>query len=70
MCIHEPIKRIVIELLHIITGISTEILRTNFIYIIIITIILTIIIMPAIFIINKYLPFLIGRKKGEKNANN
>lgn len=70
MCIHEPIKRIVIELLHIITGISTEILRTNFIYIIIITIILIIIIMPIIFIINKYLPFLIGRKKGEKNANN
>lgn len=70
MCIHEPIKRIVIELLHIITGTSTEILRTNFIYIIIITIILIIVIIPAIFIINKYLPFLIGRKKGEKNANN
>ncbi len=69
MGIHEPLKRIVIELMDRITHISAEILRTNFISIIMLTIILTIICIPFIFIIKRYLPFLIGRKKEKRYVN-
>lgn len=63
MCIHEPIKRVVIEILHILTNISEEILRTNIIYIIIITTILMMMMFPIILFINKKTPFLIGKRK-------
>lgn len=65
MCCHEPIKRIVIKLVSIITNISEQILRSNIIYSLIITTVILFVILPIIFIINKYLPFVIGRKTGK-----
>ena len=65
MCCYEPIKRIVIKLVSIITNISEQILRSNIIYSLIITTVILFVILPIIFIINKYLPFVIGRKTGK-----
>lgn len=70
MGVHEPIKRIIIELLHRIFKIQTEILRVNFIWIILTTIVLLLVCLPIIYIINNYLPFLIGRKKEKRNVTN
>lgn len=69
MGIHEPIKRIVIEIIHRVTNISNDILRTQIFGILSITIILILTCVPCIYVINNYLPFLIGRKKEKKNAS-
>lgn len=69
MGIHEPIKRVIIELMERITRIPAEILRTNLIGIIVLTIILSIICIPFIFMIKRYFPFLIGRKKEKEYVN-
>ena len=61
MCIHEPIKRVVIKLMSMATKIPEITLRTNFLWIILITIILMIILVPFILIINKYFPFFLGK---------
>lgn len=69
MGVHEPIKRALIEIIHRILNISIEMLRKNFLGIIFVTIILTLICIPIIFIIKRYLPFLIGRKKEKEYVN-
>ena len=69
MCIHEPIKRILIEIIHRVTNISTEILRNNIFGIIFITVILLIVLLPCIYIINRYFPILIGKSKQNVNKN-
>lgn len=67
--IHEPIKRIVIEIVHRIFSIQTEIMRTNIIGKLIITALVILVCIPFIYIINRYLPFLIGRTKEKKYVN-
>lgn len=69
MCIHEPIKRIFIEIIHIISKIPIEILRTNIISIFIITAILMIILFPLIILVNRFFPFFIGKTKKVKLYN-
>ena len=49
MCIHEPIKRILIEVIHKVTNISTEFLRNNIFGIIFITTILLMVLVPCIY---------------------
>lgn len=66
MGVHEPIKRVLIEVINRLLNIQTEILRTNIFGIVFVTIILILVCIPIVFIINNYLPFLIGRKKGER----
>ncbi len=68
MGIHEPIKRIALELIIRIFNISLEVIRTNLVGIMLITLIVLVICIPAIYIINNYLPFLIGKKKEKKNV--
>lgn len=63
MCMHEPIKRIVIKLISIFTHINIEILRSSFIYSLLILSITIILIYPTIIIINKHFPFITGKKK-------
>ena len=69
MCIHEPIKRILIEVIHKVTNISTEFLRNNIFGIIFITTILLMVLVPCIYIINRYFPVLIGKSKKNVNQN-
>lgn len=62
MGIHEPIKRVVIEIMHRILNVSTEILRTNILGILATTIILLAICVPCIYILNRWFPVLLGKK--------
>lgn len=62
MCIHEPIKRVVIVFMQIISGVNADIMRLDNLYCLICMILTVIICIPFIYIINRYLPFLIGKK--------
>ena len=62
MCIHEPIKRILIKIVSVVTKIDINTLRQEFIWIGICSILLLLITFTAVYIINKYLPFMIGKK--------
>ena len=66
MCIHEPIKRIVMKIFSMFTGIDTEIIKVSAEYSIIITIIIIAVLIPIIIIINKYFPFCIGKFEKKK----
>lgn len=67
MCIHDPIKRIVIKVVSIISKIPTDVLRNSIIGSFICLVVLMPILILAIYIINNYLPFIIGRSKIQKD---
>lgn len=68
MCIHEPLKRILLIIVSKLSRIRVDVLRSNIITILIVTIILLGIMYPAIIIINRYLPFMLGRRKSVDNC--
>ena len=61
MCIHEPIKRIVIAMMSKIAGIDIAVARTEYWSIFMITAITLLSTLPIVFIINKYMPFMLGK---------
>lgn len=61
MLCHEPIKRIILKIISIVFGITVEVLRKNFIYSNIITILILVSMIPIAFIINNYLAIIIGK---------
>lgn len=61
MCIHEPIKRIVLMLISKISHIPTDIIRDNLAFSLGITMIIIFICIPFIYIIRNYLPWMIGK---------
>ncbi len=61
MCIHEPLKRIMIIIVSKISKIPTELLRGNIFGILFITAILMMVMYPIIIIINQYFPFMLGK---------
>ena len=63
MICHEPIKRIILLLYSIYFDIELDIIRSSLSYSLLITFIVIFVLVPIIFIINRYLPFMIGRKK-------
>lgn len=69
MCVHEPIKRIVIKIMEILTKINSDIIRNNIVGIFTCSIVTLICILPIIYIVNKYLPFVVGKKHIENNNN-
>lgn len=66
MCVHEPIKRILIQILSMATGMETTALRQNFWVSVIIVILIALICIPICHVVNNYLPFMIGKKKTAK----
>lgn len=66
MCIHEPIKRIVLKLVIIVFRVEEVFIRSNPLWSFVITCVLVLIIFPFIYIINRYLPFMIGKFKKHK----
>ena len=68
MSLHEPIKRIVIILFSKITTFYVEFIRNNIFCILVISIITILVIVPEIEVINRYFPFVVGKKRREKNA--
>lgn len=63
MCIHEPLKRILLIIVSKLSRIPVDVLRSNMITILIVTIILVGVMYPAIITINRYFPFMLGRRK-------
>lgn len=61
MAIHEPIKRIIIKLMSMIVNIPVDVLRQTLLSSFLCTIIIILILTPAIFIIKAYFPFLLGK---------
>ena len=64
MCLHEPVKRIIIKIYSTILKISTDDARGNVIHIILMTIITTLIVSILVVILNKILEFI--EKKAKK----
>ena len=63
MCVHEPIKRILIQVMSMVTGMETTALRQNLFLSVLIVILVAFICIPIIHVINNYLPFMIGKKR-------
>ncbi len=63
MGIHEPLKRIMIIVVSKLSRIPVDILRSNVVTILLVTVILIAIMYPAIIIINRYFPFMLGRRR-------
>lgn len=64
MCLHEPLKRIVIKIFSVMTGTETEALREELLPCLLITATITLILLPCIYIINRCIPTLAGNKAG------
>ena len=62
LCIHEPIKRIVIKIISVYIKIPVDTLRNSILGSMLCLAILMLVLIPAIFIINRYLPFLLGKR--------
>lgn len=65
MCLHEPIKRVVLKLLSIITGCEIAEIRNSIVVTIVVVVFVILIILPIASIINRYFPILVGKPKKE-----
>ena len=63
MLIHEPVKRIVIKIYSMVINIPIDILRESILQSLIITSLVIILLIPIVLFINKYTPFLLGKKQ-------
>lgn len=62
MCIHEPIKRIILQALKALIGQDLELLRKDMTFCLLAMLLTIAICIPFIYIINKHFPFMIGKK--------
>lgn len=67
LCIHEPIKRVIIQLMSKFFHIEATFLRQDFIFCLITTVIIFMIFFPIIKLVNKEIPFLVGRNNSNKS---
>lgn len=63
MCVHEPIKRILIQVMSMATGVETTAIRQSIWVSVLIVVVIALICLPIIHIVNRYIPFLIGKTK-------
>lgn len=61
MCLHEPIKRVVLKLFSIIMGFDIVEIRNSILISTIIAVFVILIILPISYIINRYMPVIIGK---------
>lgn len=62
MCLHEPLKRIVIKIISVTTKMETDILRHDIYMSIAVLLIIIIFLLPCIFAVNRWLPWAVGGK--------
>lgn len=60
MCVHEPVKRMMIFIMAKIVGVSTDELRTNFVYALLVTAITVLICIVVHMILGRIAPALVG----------
>lgn len=61
MCIHEPIKRIILKIASVTTGTEIATIRASVPFSILITFLMIVLLIPLIIGINRHAPFLIGK---------
>lgn len=66
MICHEPLKRIIIKLYSTLLNLNIDIVRESIFHSLILTLIIIVAITPITYIINNYVPFLIGKSKKTK----
>ena len=66
MLCHDPIKRIIVKVVSVIIKIDDELIRNTLTGSFIITILIILVMIQMIIIINKYLPFIVGKKRISK----
>lgn len=62
MCIHEPIKRLVLKIVSVFSGFEITVIRNSFWGAFIIVVVIISIIYPIVNTMNGYMPFIIGKK--------
>lgn len=62
MCLHEPLKRIVIKVASSFANMDTDMVRQNLTMSILITFAVVVILLPCIYAANKWMPWLVGKK--------
>ena len=63
MIVHEPIKRIILKLFSMLTGLNINLIRENILLSLICVIIILIIIIPITYITTHYFPWVYGKRK-------
>lgn len=69
MCIHEPLKRILLILISKVIRIEVDILRYNILLILFVTLVMLIVMWPLITIVNRYFTFMLGKTVNIKKLN-
>lgn len=62
MCLHEPLKRIVIKAASSITNTDTESVRQDFILCVLIALVVVVALLPCICALNKWAPWMVGKR--------
>lgn len=62
MCVHEPVKRIVLKIVSVISGIDISVLRGSVVASFLLSIIIIFLLFPGVCFINRYMPFILGKK--------
>lgn len=63
MCLHEPIKRIVIKVMAVVAGMETDILRQDLFVSIAVILIVIALLLPCIYAVNKWMPWCVGKQR-------
>lgn len=63
MCLHEPVKRIVIKVASSLARMDTDMLRHNLAMSILVTSAVVVILLPCIYAANRWMPWIVGKKK-------
>lgn len=61
MCLHEPLKRIVIKGFSVVTGLDTGVLREEMLPSLLIVAVIVVILLPCVYAINHWIPLLAGK---------
>ncbi len=61
MCLHEPLKRIIIKALSVIIRYDTEVLREDLLLSVIAVAVTVILLLPCIYTVNKWTPWIAGK---------
>lgn len=61
MCLHEPLKRIVVKIISIVLGQSVDVVRNSYLMSIFITILIVVSLYPVCLLINRHCKWIIGR---------
>ena len=66
MCIHEPVKRVLLVIISNLSGMEITVIRKSEIFSLGITFLCVLLLAPIVICVNKYFPFLLGKERRRK----